>query len=237
MWRWGWGISPCEHSLPQEIETSFFFFFLNPREELRWQKAHRFNGHLILGVDCFSFHINDKGFFAWDERWAKKVIQRPGANVIFQNLRKDKIPWWLALERDRWSFFCDRMSPNPCFHSVANSSSSEIKPPTCAWLHLMESQVPGSVVAIMTSTSTAFGSKTNRWGWMLMERCEEELSISSMSEIRSLFSGFPTERELKWSFCTYFQNNRIIIIICENGPMKGVRRRSKWFRVISYMVL
>lgn len=34
--------------------------------------------------------------------------------------------------------------------------------------------------------------------------------MSCMSA-RSLFSEFPTDRELKQSFCNYFQKNRIII--------------------------
>lgn len=36
--------------------------------------------------------------------------------------------------------------------------------------------------------------------------------MSCMSEMCSLFSEFPTGRELKWSFCNYFQKNKIIIV-------------------------
>lgn len=36
--------------------------------------------------------------------------------------------------------------------------------------------------------------------------------MSCMSEMCSLFSEFPTGRELKWSFCSYFQKNKIIIV-------------------------
>lgn len=52
-------------------------------------------------------------FFAWDECWPEKVIQRPGANMIFQNCTKEKISWWLALEHDRETLFHDKMSPDP----------------------------------------------------------------------------------------------------------------------------
>lgn len=42
-------------------KKDFWGFFLIPQEELRGQKAHcAFNGYFILGMVCFSFHINDK---------------------------------------------------------------------------------------------------------------------------------------------------------------------------------
>lgn len=61
--------------------------------------------------------------------------------------------------------------------------------------------------------------------------------MSHTAEISSLFSGFPIEKELKWSFCNYFQKNRIIIMVGENRPAKGERTCSKRFRIISYMFL
>lgn len=36
--------------------------------------------------------------------------------------------------------------------------------------------------------------------------------MSCMFEMCSLFSEFPTDRELKWSLCNYFQSSGIIIV-------------------------
>jgi len=153
--------------------------------------------------------------------WFSKAVQRtryPG-------------DWHLNVTDELYSVTGCHLIPASIQRQIPAAAKSSARLP------LMESQVPGSVVAIMTPPSKALGSEMSRWGWMLIERCDEEPWMSRMSEICSLFSGLPTERELKWSFWNYFQKNRIIIITCENRPMKGVRTCSKWFRVISYMFL
>lgn len=191
---------------------------------------------LIFRVDCISSHINHKYWLqAFFITLTGKVTQRLGAKVVFRNHMKDKIAWWLAVECDKWTLFYFRMSSNPCFHSVANSSSSKIKALTYVWLHSMKSLELRSVVAVMNSTSIEFCSQMNKWEWMLIERCEEEQEMSCTSEICSLLNGIPIEKELKWSFCDYFQKNGIIIIICENRPINRGRTCSKWFSIISYM--